>query len=643
MASRNGGLVGRLLEAAGVEVVPAGEPDALRNQLTEAAQDRRLADLLAYRVLNEWGGGDQEDSNPRDRLALVAQLRTVYRRDPQARAAVRMLNDFVFGRGVPSPRCQDKDVQDVVDEAWDDPQNQRILTSYDAQRRKGIDLAVQANLLLLLFEGKDGRVKLGMLRHDDVKAAVRDPENRHRVLRYMTKERAYRWDYTEDRVKSEDDSQAKPRTVYYDHWSNVEEAQAEGVKVDPVPPDKRGDGRVYHVALNCDSEAVFGLPDLEPVVRWFSAYNEFMASRVDITKAAAQFIMKRRVQGGQTQVERLAQQQISRSGELASSVDAPDARMPARPGSTITENAGVVHEPFSLPTNSAAAQADGQMLRSQVSAGTGFPPHYFGDGDSSSLATATAMELPVLKMVEARQEVFEGVYRWFIDRVIERAVETGRLSRNGGSSLTEADGGDGSGERDLSYEFSFPNPLKRALTDIVSAVAQTAQVFDPNGTNLELSRTLLLIAFVALEVDDAPEAVKQIFPDNYVDPALAAYQEQQAQAQQAPPPPGGDQGQQPPEQQGATGADGKQHQAGNPYGAKQKATPPEKVQEALIARVDALDAALAASLGEREARGRDDGADAEARRVSEEFDREVALVALAQLEPEEGSNGNGSH
>jgi hypothetical protein len=333
MASRAGGIAGRLLEAAGLEARPAGEADTLRHQLTEAAQDRRLADLLAYRVLNDWGGGQgDDDSNPRDRLALVSQLRTVYKRDPQARAAVRMLNDFVFGRGVPAPRCKDPDVQEVVDEAWDDPQNQRVLTSYDAQRRKGVDLAVQANLFILLFEGEDGRVKLGMLRHDDVKAAVRDDENRHRIIRYMTEERRHSWDYNEDRLKRAEASDGgKPRKVYYDHWSNVAEAEEEGVKVPPVPKDKRGDGRVYPVALNCDSEAAFGLPDLEPVVRWFSAYNEFMASRVDITKAAAQFIMKRRVQGGDTQVQRLAQQQLSRSGELATSVEAPDARMPARP------------------------------------------------------------------------------------------------------------------------------------------------------------------------------------------------------------------------------------------------------------------------------------------------------------------------
>jgi hypothetical protein len=50
---------------------------------------------------------------------------------------------------------------------------------------------------------------------------------------------------------------------------------------------------------------------------------------------------------------------------------------------------------------------DAQMIRSQYSVGTGWPQSYLGDPSGTNLATATPLELKVLKMVEARQQVFD--------------------------------------------------------------------------------------------------------------------------------------------------------------------------------------------------------------------------------------------
>jgi hypothetical protein len=119
--------------------------------------------------------------------------------DPQAGAAVELMNDFVFGRGVPRPRCKDPLVQKVVDDAWDDPDNAEVLTTFEAQLALGVDLAIQSNLFVLSSDdGEDGKVKLSMLRHDDVQGAVPDPEKRHRVLYYIARERALEWDYETD-------------------------------------------------------------------------------------------------------------------------------------------------------------------------------------------------------------------------------------------------------------------------------------------------------------------------------------------------------------------------------------------------------------------------------------------------------------
>jgi hypothetical protein len=261
-----------------------------------------------------------------------------------------------------------------------------------------------------------------------------------------------------------------------------------------------------------------------------------------------------------------------------------------RPASILNESEAVKTEPFAVSTQAAQAAQDAQMIRSQISAAT-WPQHYLGDQSNANLATAQALELPVVKRVEAFQELFEGLFRAFTDRVIQRAVDTGRLPTEltdeeraalrskkpdqqvpggegvtppspgqqepplavtepgGGPATEEPKGYLGEGyegqvadekatERDLGYEFSMPSPLKRGMADLIAAIANLARTFDPNNTNLELSRTLLTVALgQGLELADPAAAVERILPEGYVDPMLASSMGGGTGQPGAPPPP----------------------------------------------------------------------------------------------------------
>jgi hypothetical protein len=90
---------------------------------------------------------------------------------------------------------------------------------------------------------------------------------------------------------------------------------------------------------------------------------------------------------------------------------------------------------------------------------------------------------------------------------------------------------------------------------------KSRRTFDPNNTNIELSRTLLGVALgEGLELEDPQGAVEKIFPEGYEDPAIAAAQAQPEQ-EFGPDAPTG------------TGADGQQHGSENPYGAPGRAQP----------------------------------------------------------------------
>jgi hypothetical protein len=257
-----------------------------------------------------------------------------------------------------------------------------------------------------------------------------------------------------------------------------------------------------------------------------------------------------------------------------------------RPGSILNENQGVKTEPFAVSTQAAQAAQDAQMIRSQISAAT-WPQHYLGDQSNANLATATALELPVVKKVEAFQELFEGLFRTFIDRAIQNAVDNGTLpteltdeeraklkakkpenqtpgspppdapgaplqseppasmtdvSQNGNTALSAGYEGQAEDEedteRDLSYEFAMPSPLKRQMADLINSIANLARTFDPNNTNLELSRTLLAVALgQGLELADPAAAVDRILPEGYVDPMLAAQMGGGGGGPMQPPPP----------------------------------------------------------------------------------------------------------
>jgi hypothetical protein len=377
--------------------------------------------------------------------------------------------------------------------------------------------------------------------------------------------------------------------------------------------------------------------------------NSFMDARVDIMAASAAFVMKRKVKGTPQQLERMANQALSRRSVLGMSQD-PEmgAMLGPKAGGVLTENDAVEHSDFNINTNAPAAAQDAQMIRSQISAATRWPASYLGDASQSNLATATSLELPVLKTVEARQEMFESVVRFFIDRAIERAVDTGRITQqlgqtgksSAGKTSTDKPAGqpkpvdteptdlqqafedqsqdEADTARDLGYEFKMPSPLKRLLGDVVTAVQAVATTFDPNNSNTNLSRTLLTIALSELDLEDPAGAVEKIFPRGYTDPVVAAQEG----------PPGGSDGQQgspgnplnfsgDADSSGGGGFGGDSNNGygggyagGNPYGAPSGSQAPEDAMEAALQQNSAAMSQRAAQRAAKVNRMLDDELDA---------------------------------
>lgn len=478
--ARNG-LIGRAIdrleEFTGLTIV-----DHEHLRITEAVSREAMVlaqelDEIGYTAMDFVSGRPNEPS-PVARRRWAQQARVVWSADPMAGAAVELVNEFSLGRGVARPRAKDDEVQEIIDEFWDDPQNQRVITGWPALVKFGTSLTLQANVWFLIFDdGDDGKVRYSYLIHDTVESAYTDPQNRQRVLFWLARLVEQEWDFGTKRMKP---VTGNPKLLYYENWGAIEEALVErgatpddaqkymvalrkkvagvepdvdqpqewfggdtdgviknalGTGLDLPAPQEWGEGKVYHVAENQDMEMIFGTPRMRRTIRWMTAYNDFMKARVDMMLAAASFIAQKTVKGTPVAMEKLAARASRATSDLrsvAEGVIAPGtaaSMSPQRAGiSAMTDS--VKFEPMNLNSGAGNAETDGQMLRGQVSAGERFPQHYLGDVGSANLATATSMELPSLKHIEARMEVVESLLRFGIDRSIDRAVEVGRLDPN---------------------------------------------------------------------------------------------------------------------------------------------------------------------------------------------------------------------
>lgn len=629
----------RLLEAAadrGWDIVPAGTTQTLaeeRNTALQEAESERSAtrravrkiEMLGQRILtatsSQYDAPDRvrKDLPRMNRIALVREAEKAWREDQNAGQYTDLYLSFVFGRGVPPVKAVDPEVQRVLDETWADPTNKLILTSYPALCAKGVDLCISSNVLLLLHDdGDDGRVRLGHLAYEEVEDPVRHPLFRPRITYYKAREDRAAYDFKEGALRTVQTPAGAPKWVYYQSHvgfddddagmrAQDEEAERLGLPLHP-PAAMLRPGRVLHLAVNRHSETGFGVPRMQRMIRWYSAYNRVLDSHVKRMEYAAKMVMKADVEGvtRATDLQQVAFDAIRTADSFARSTEEYDGVAAGGLG-VLGQANGVNYDPLKIDTGASDVAASLPQLRAS---GTGiFPTSYFGE-PAGSMAGAQSVELPVLKFIEAEQELWrDAAFRPLAQAAIDAAIKSGHLEEWRDLTADEQaerdaalqEGRDdpyevnqrGQVKRDLSFDVQFPDVLKRAMNDLVGAAIQVVQAVDASGQNVELLRWLLSFTLSkAFDVENADELVDEILPLHVTQAKLAeqqqldrqmaeqqlAHGEAQLKAAQAQAAGGGAS----PREGKTTGPDGRKHPASNPAGAKLGTKPPEKrrVQEA---------------------------------------------------------------
>jgi len=143
--------------------------------------------------------------------------------------------------------------------------------------------------------------------------------------------------------------------------------------------------------------------------------------------------------------------------------------------------------------------------------------HYLGDPSTGNLATATAMELPMLKLFEFEQQVWEDVIGDLVTFVVLQALRYGpRELRALGSVKVDLAGGsplwavEPKGDVDLTVAASLPPIVQSDVAVWANALSSIAQAEVMTGQQMVPPEQKAITALHVLGVDDIGTIVDEL-------------------------------------------------------------------------------------------------------------------------------------
>ena len=372
------------------EFVATNVPE-LREAFTRADIELALDDRGWLVPGRQWTAADLDAQT---RTTLVAKARLYWLRDPLMKQAVRLWTDYSLGTGI-TWDSKDQKIKDKCDKFAKGRRNKTIMNS-EGQRRSSKKLLVDGEIFFVIFDADQDSDAKTIRRIDclQITDIICDPDDEEHVLGYR-------------RLTAQD------KILYYADWRNDDADNALLAKQnDPSTKGKIGDKvqqdcLVYHIPFDTLLKRGNGL--LSSNLDWSKEHRRFMEARVAIQQALAKFAWKGKVKGGQAIINQL--QAKLQSTYATAGMTQVERHPQTAPGGTWAENAGVDLTPMPRATGAGDAKGDGDQLKLMVCAGTGIMLHYFGDPSTGNLATATAMELPMLKMFQSYQSMWKDAFR----------------------------------------------------------------------------------------------------------------------------------------------------------------------------------------------------------------------------------------
>jgi hypothetical protein len=173
------------------------------------------------------------------------------------------------------------------------------------------------------------------------------------------------------------------------------------------PEAGMSDAVMLHYSVNKPMGALMGESDLTTIIPWLLRYSRMLEDRVRLHWAARAFLYLVTVPSNKVE---------AKSIQYGS---APES------GSIVVKDESETWETITPSLRGADAGYDMKAVRNMIDAGSGFPPHWRGEGGDVNVATAEAMQAPPEKMLMKRQQYFVWLLEDILYQAFLRAVEIG--------------------------------------------------------------------------------------------------------------------------------------------------------------------------------------------------------------------------
>lgn len=375
------------------ELAPRDELDILLREATASVEaDLTLEDAGWINL----SGATGEVITSSERITNIKLSRLYALKDPMGKQAIRLWTDYTFGSGI-TWQSEDDAVTKVLESFWDSKANKNILSAR-GQRKSSDKLLIDGEVFFAIFLGAKGEAKIRHIDPLEITEIITNPEDIEDI-------RYYRRQWS--------DPQGKPHDTIYRSSTNIKDEATPDMYGKSV--SKTDDALIYHLTYNTITQR--GNPLLLPALIWMKYNTRFLASRIAIMLALAKFAWRTKVKGGQTAVDAIKAK--THDKEIAA-------------GAHLVENLGSDTIPIKTETGAQGAYQDGRMIKLQIAAAVGIPEQYFGDISIGNLATAKTVELPMMKMFQSYQAIWNGTYqdideivlqhnkinpdKWYVDR-----------------------------------------------------------------------------------------------------------------------------------------------------------------------------------------------------------------------------------
>jgi len=492
----SGGQLNSLSEAVELYGKMAFTEHSNNELLQERIAELELAlDDVGYERIGDSNFDKQFTKASIDKIAAMARL--YWLKNPLIKRAVATQANYVFGQGV-DVVAADEDVQTVVDAFMEDSKNRAELTGEQAMLTKETELQVTSNLFFTFFtDPLNGATRVRTIPLNEITRIIYNPDDSKEPWYYYRQ-----WQQPKEPGSQKYEMhQAMYPDINYMPKGGLPK-HFNGIEVMALNP-------VYHVKTNCLSDMEYGVSEIYAAIDWAKAYKDFLEDWYTIVKSLSKFAWKATSKSGATG---MAQAKQVLEGAINGGSNPMNSDLPGQAAQVwmSSDNFDLAPMPKSGAT---VAVDDGRRALLMVCAATGIYEHYFGDPSTGNLATAKAMEQPMLLMFQERQELWTDVFNTILGYVINQsALKPGGKLRGVMSFNDYGESYVDMGETDRSVDVKFPPILQEDVNERIDAIVKSVTLSGQTPANTIDLKTATTQMLTALGEDT--DIVDKLFPDD---------------------------------------------------------------------------------------------------------------------------------